>query len=311
MLSKNTIFLSLLLLVACSSSIDIHKYEKQPFVAPTTRVVTDISIAFLYTGGTSASESMIFEGGRTFCCHQTVFVAVLVKHPEATFLFDTGLGENIDGQFADNSCFSKMLLSYEKGRSAYSQLKEQQIVDDIKMIIPSHLHWDHASGIVDFPEAQVWIQSKELQWAKAMHPPHVLPKQIHPDAINWKYFQFKNEPYENFLQHLDVFNDGTIVLVPLEGHTPGAIGMFVNFPSGKRMFFSGDTTWAIEGVKIPAQKSGMVRCIFQPDNDEEGTRKMIVKLHWLAKKYQQLKIIPAHDGKVYKQLGYFPKWISE
>ncbi|BBM86686.1 MBL fold metallo-hydrolase [Candidatus Uabimicrobium amorphum] len=298
-----------LLYISCSGAIDTRKYHRDTFTQATTSATTDVSIAFIHTGNTFSSESMIFDGGRTFCSHETVFVAVLVKHPQGTFLFDTGLGENIDEQFADNCCFHQMILSYNKTQAASTQLASHDM--DIKMIIPSHLHWDHASGIVDFPHAQVWIQKNELLWAKSMFPPHVLPKQIHPRTINWKLFSFQDIPYENFTRSLDIFDDGSVILVPLEGHSPGSVGMFVNFPSGRRMFFSGDTTWAIEGVEIPTQKAWLVRCLVKPDHDEEQTRNMIVKLHWLSKKYPHLEIIPAHDGKVYKKYSSFPKFISK
>lgn len=34
---------------------------------------------------------------------------------------------------------------------------------DIKKIIQTHLHWDHAAGLKYFPEAQIFIQSREIE----------------------------------------------------------------------------------------------------------------------------------------------------
>ena len=41
---------------------------------------------------------------------------------------------------------------------------------------------------------------------------------------------------------MDLFDDGSVVFVPLPGHTGGSNGMFVNLRSGKRFFFMGDLT---------------------------------------------------------------------
>ena len=86
------------------------------------------------------------------------------------------------------------------------------------------------------------------------------------------------------------------------------VGMFVNFNSGKRLFFTGDATWALEGISIPAEKSSLVNHVLKPDSDRVQTKKDVVKLHLLSKKYPQLSLIPAHDDRVFQTLGYFPKF---
>src|SRR5437868_14538031 len=85
--------------------------------------------------------------------------------------------------------------------------------------------------------------------------------------------------YENFPRSLDVFVDGTIVLVPLPGHTPGSMGMFVNLHSGKRFFFIGDLTWALDGIQIPAERPWLSRAL--ADDDPDDVRRSIVQVHEL------------------------------
>jgi N-acyl homoserine lactone hydrolase len=45
-----------------------------------------------------------------------------------------------------------------------------------------------------------------------------------------------------------VWGDGSIVLVPAPGHTPGSIVAFIALPTGKRYALIGDLTWQLEGV---------------------------------------------------------------
>jgi glyoxylase-like metal-dependent hydrolase (beta-lactamase superfamily II) len=117
-------------------------------------------------------------------------------------------------------------------------------------------------------------------------------------------FDLDGPPYENFLRSLDLFGDGSVVLVPLEGHTPGSIGMFVNLRSGKRFFFVGDLTWAIDGVTIPAERPWVARKL--ADVDERVVRRSIVRVHELAKKYPDLIVVPAHDRRVHATIAQLP-----
>ena len=46
------------------------------------------------------------------------------------------------------------------------------------------------------------------------------------------------------------------------------------------------------------------------DNDPEGTRSQLEKVHRLLQEQPQLRVIPAHDEAVQRQLGYYPKWVE-
>jgi glyoxylase-like metal-dependent hydrolase (beta-lactamase superfamily II) len=125
------------------------------------------------------------------------------------------------------------------------------------------------------------------------------------DKLKLHTFELSGPPYENFDRSLDLFEDGSIVLVPLPGHTPGSIGMFVNLRSGKRLFFIGDLTWAIEGVQLPAERPWMSRKLV--DRDEEGVRRSIVKVYGVMKRYPEMMIVPAHDRRIHDKIANFPE----
>ena len=56
----------------------------------------------------------------------------------------------------------------------------------------------------------------------------------------------------------DVFDDGSVLLLPLQGHTAGQVGMLLTLPSGQRYLFTGDTTWTLEGIQQPADRSWLL-----------------------------------------------------
>ena len=104
----------------------------------------------------------------------------------------------------------------------------------------------------------------------------------------------------------DLFGDGSVVLVPLPGHTDGSLGVFVNLRSGKRFLFTGDLTWALEGFELPAERPWMARKLV--DADEAEVRRSIVKVHWLMKKYPDLIVVPAHDRRVHERIANLPNF---
>ena len=81
---------------------------------------------------------------------------------------------------------------------------------DIIWILSSHLHLDHAGGNVLLPNATVIVQANEHDYAftttdQAYHIPEF-------DT---------GQPFKRIHGEYDVFGDGTVVLFPTPGHTPG------------------------------------------------------------------------------------------
>jgi len=50
--------------------------------------------------------------------------------------------------------------------------------------------------------------------------------------------QFNPVPYETFDESADLYKDGSVVVVPLRGHTPGSVGIFVNYRRSDGCFTS-------------------------------------------------------------------------
>jgi hypothetical protein len=107
----------------------------------------------------------------------------------------------------------------------------------IDRIVLGCVRWEHASGLADYPEVPVLASADSLSYLKAATPPAVLPSQFrHP--VRWQSLQFQAGPYREHRRSLDLFGDGQVVLVPLDGH--GAVGLFLTLADGRRFFFRGD-----------------------------------------------------------------------
>lgn len=296
---------------SCKATIDVTKYPTPTFSTtdyPINKDV-DLSLSIIETGYAKTLESFVFRGGNLFKLRKLSHVSILIQHPNGTFVFDTGLGSEIEGQFHDSFSFvDRQLFKFTKLESLKETLVKNEFnPDSIDFILPTHLHFDHASGIEDFPKATVWTTKEEYDHAfsEEATPPAFIKEQYDADFIKWKFMDFDTTAYEIFQESYDVFNDGTVILVKLPGHTKGSIGMFVNLKSGKQYFFTGDLTWAKEAFINPAEKHSIPRG--KVDGDREKVKESIVLVHHLIKKRPELNIIPAHDYNAQKSIAHFPE----
>jgi glyoxylase-like metal-dependent hydrolase (beta-lactamase superfamily II) len=256
-----------------------------------------------------AQERMVVEGGSWFTRRSLSHGAILIEHPEGVLLYDTGLGKDIDSQFDENAWWAKALFAYTEVTPVHTQFAAQGFdYHRLKAIIPSHLHWDHASGLTDMPGVPIWIQTAELAAARQGHAPAYLRKQIDAPGLNWVNLELLPEPFMGFERSLDVFGDGRVVLVDLSGHTPGQVGLYLKINAEQRYLFIGDATWTREGVITNQPRPAMVQWLVKVDHDEPGADRRIAALHELSVNDPSLVIVPAHDERVAATLPRFPKF---
>jgi len=267
---------------------------------PDPAKLPEVKLSLLKAGKMISRQAFSWRGGQWGVTYESGMAAVLVEHPRMRFLYDAGFGANVDAHAKAMPWLMQKLANYVKETPAAEQLRQRGIAPEtIKTIFISHSHWDHISGIEDFPGAEVRMPGAELEFIRAHKMPGLVDRMI--DEWKVQTFDFTSRPYENFDRSLDLFGDGSVVLVPLPGHTDGSNGMFVNLRSGKRFLFTGDLTWALEGFQLPAERPWLARKLV--DYDEAEVRRSIVKVHLLMRKYPDLVVVPAHDRRVHEQIA--------
>jgi len=204
--------------------------------APQATQDSKVGFSVVHTGQAGLTpEGALVSGGSWFNLRHLAQNAVLIRHPQGDVMIDAGLGSKADQQFAANSFVMRQLFAFEQLNPAINQFKEAAYeANKVTKIIPTHLHWDHASGLVDFPEAQVWVQQAEYEEARSGHAPAHLQSQLDSKDIQWKFFELGNEAFNGYPKSLDVYGDGSIVLVDLKGHSAGQVGIFLTVTSGKQ-----------------------------------------------------------------------------
>jgi glyoxylase-like metal-dependent hydrolase (beta-lactamase superfamily II) len=269
-----------------------------------------LSFSVIKTADSSGSlEAMVVDNGSWFMVRNLVHTAVLVRHPKGDFLWDSGIGSDVESQMDAFNLFESQLFSINNVNPAKQQLQtEGYEFANLMAIIPSHMHWDHASALEDFDNTPIWVQANSLEEARKGEAPAFVKSQFDSPSLKWHDLKLNNKPFMGFESSFDIHGDGSAVLVDLSGHSEGHLGLFLTLLNGKQYFFIGDTTWAIKGIYDNKSRPWITDSLVGVDTDIQKNAKVVDKIHKLSKQNKNLFIVPAHDELQLKKLPNFPSF---
>jgi len=263
-----------------------------------------MSLSALPTGSMESKAAFAFRGGAWNDVRQFSMTALLVRHPKGNLLIDTGFGKNVDEHVKMMPALMQKMTTYSKGTSVAAQLAGRGIQPgDLAGVILTHAHWDHVSGLDDLGGVPVLVDAAEKGFIDAKTHNTELLNSF--NNINYKQYEFEGGPYLGFSNSHDVWGDGSVVIVPAPGHTPGSVVVFVNLPSGTRYALLGDLVWQTEGIELPAQKPWLLRRLIGEDDSE--VLENIARITAISKKYPHIQLLPAHDPRAFRMIPIFPE----
>ena len=281
-----------LLFTFTASTLDYGPLNAE--LLPPASPPAEMTISALPTGAMESKAFFAYRGGGFRDNRDFTMTAYLVSHPKGDLLFDAGFGRNVDEHVAMMPPLMKRLTTYKKGTPAAEQLKATgYAIDKLAGVVLTHSHWDHVSGLDGLPGVAVWVNGAETAFIAAKSPMTKLIRSF--GVVNYKQYDFKSGPYLGFAESYDVWGDGSVVLVPSPGHTPGSIVAFINLPSGKRFALLGDLVWQSEAVDIPAERPWLSRRMVREDDGQ--VRENIARVAAIHKRFPEIQMIPAHDER--------------
>jgi len=164
--------------------------------------------------------------------------AYLIEHPRGLVLFDTGL---VPAAIDDPQAVYGDLADLTNISAQPHQRLDRQIaalgykVSDVTHVIASHAHFDHSGGLYLFPQAKFYAGRGEMQFA------------YWPAQIGAGFFRLADlDATRGFNWHeipgldVDLFGDGSLVILFTPGHTPGELSLLVRLAS-RSFILTGDT----------------------------------------------------------------------
>jgi glyoxylase-like metal-dependent hydrolase (beta-lactamase superfamily II) len=135
----------------------------------------------------------------------------LVEHPDrGPIMIDTGFSPGADNL---GRVGSRMFSGIKNLRPASEQLRERGIDPaDVGLVVMTHLHFDHASGIGQFPNAELVVERREKAAVKGGLLKGYVPSHVEQSS-RWREVDVSGEH--------DVLGDGTLKLLFTPGHTHG------------------------------------------------------------------------------------------
>jgi glyoxylase-like metal-dependent hydrolase (beta-lactamase superfamily II) len=162
---------------------------------------------------------------------------------------------------------------------------------DVRLAVISHLHHDHVGGLAELPNAEVVVAAAEWQSMRGPMPATrgYFPRHIDLPGVRWR--QVSPEPSEDpalrpFRAAHDLFGDGSMVLLPTPGHTPGSVSLLIRRPGQSPLLMVGDMAFDV-GCMAHEQVPG----VGKRSQLLESTR----RVNGLASHYPGLVVLPAHD----------------
>lgn len=115
-------------------------------------------------------------------------------------------------------------------------------------VVVSHLHQDHMGSVLDVPNAELVVSATEWEQVGKLgsQANGYLRSHIEAAGNRWRPFSFDSPAPAGlapFTVAHDLFGDGSLVLLPTPGHTPGSISMLVRRPGAPAILLVGDLTF--------------------------------------------------------------------
>ncbi|MFN3432144.1 MAG: MBL fold metallo-hydrolase [Candidatus Sericytochromatia bacterium] len=269
-----------------------------------------VEFFMLAAGHCTHSEHIVIQGGAQRTIKFPSLVGVITHPREGVILFDVGYSQG----FVDKTREWPYMLygmltpvTYAASDGAAAQLRARGIrPEDVKTILLSHFHADHIGGARDFPNARFVCYQDAYRLVRGKtgfaalqqaYLPGLLPDDFESRAIfaEDRPLIDISDHYAPFEQGVDLFGDGSLVVVPLPGHAHGHFGVIVA-TEPEPTFLVADACWLSKAYRENRLPHLVTHLIFA---SPPQYRQSLDKIHRLHKARPQVRILPSHCQEVW------------
>jgi N-acyl homoserine lactone hydrolase len=294
--------------------------EPQPAVLPLPGGVKDAAVKLhpLLSGVSMGPKAWIHrENGRLAGLHALGFgvsksdmmeipiVSFLVEHPGAgPVLIDTGLHPSCAIDLKQNFGRAGALAFRGTKVDAKGTARDQLIARgieprDVKLVVMTHLHVDHASAMSEFPNATFVFTKREWEAAtEARNWQHGYHTRQFDHGFDYRTLDFEEsdtDSYVPFGRAFDLLGDGSIRAVYTPGHTHGHMSVVLRLSGDREALVAGDaiyTRYQLDTAHLPYRIE-----------DVHFYKRSLKEIQLYVQTKPDALVIPGHDMAEWRKLS--------
>jgi N-acyl homoserine lactone hydrolase len=228
-------------------------------------------------------------------------ISFMVEHPSAgVILIDTGLHPSVAVDPKQNlgPVYGRVASGLRVEKTVTERLRDRGIEHrDVGLVVMTHLHFDHASGVAEFPEATFAVSRQEWEAATGPRPwAHGYVGRQFDHAFDYRLLDFEApevDSYETFGRSIDLLGDGSMRAVFLPGHTLGHMGVVLRLR---------DREAVIAGDAIYTRRTLTDGALPTHAEDMHLFRRSLRELQLYDDTHPDALIIPGHDMQFWRGL---------
>lgn len=185
-----------------------------------------------------------------------------------------------------------MPVRQEPGASVPEQLATRGIAAaDVRTVVLTHLHSDHASGIPQFPQATFVVTKLEWRIAGAGGPGQGYVPSHYDHPFDWRTVDYADPAMNGhaaFDRAFDLFGDGSVRLLNTPGHTRGHQSVLLRLAEARELLLTGDAAYARRSIDedlVP------IFCV-----DEHLYRRSLREIRTHVSERERTLVICGHDA---------------
>jgi N-acyl homoserine lactone hydrolase len=230
-------------------------------------------------------------------------IAYLVEHPSAgPILIDSGLHPSVAVDPKQNvgrllAATAARNWNMEPSQALPDQLRARGIeASEVKLVVMTHLHLDHASGMVQFPGATFVFSRQE--WEKANEPRGwrngYVPSQF-DHAFDYRLIDFDGPDvgsFASFGRSFDLLGDGSIRVAFTPGHTMGHMSLVLR-GADREVLVVGDAAYTKHALA-----TGHKPYLMQ---DEHLFARSLREVQRYVEQTPSAVVVPGHDMEAFEE----------
>lgn len=228
--------------------------------------------------------------------------AFLIHHPSAgAIMVDTGLHPSIASDPVQN--FGRLGVRFSRpelrgGEDVPAQLRDRDFdTRQIPIVVMTHLHFDHASAISEFPNSTFVVSSAEWEAAAKGGGAEGYRRSHYDYAFDFRTVDFDGpsiSSFQTFGRSFDLLGDGSVRLLFTPGHSAGHMSVLCRL-EGRSFLIGGDAFYYED------QLTGDAPMPPRPA-DAHRFRRSLQELKLFRRQHSKAIITPGHDPEFYERL---------